>query len=310
MATGFGHASCIGFADESTFGTGVTPTHFFEMLDESMAMDDRHVQKPTARGVSHARKCDSKAMASGDVSFQVAYTGLQKLFKHALGSSSVTGSGPYTHVISLSNALPTSFSLETNRNSAAIGTSYFYHGCQIQKMVLSQQPEDFLQVTFSIAAQDEIAASATSISLPTFTGVEWQHCTVSINAESGYKVRSFEIELDNALATDRHQLGNPLIPGFGRSDKRTVKWKCQAEFDSGVIKALHAARTMVPFLVQYTDGTNSFEVLIPNAVIEKADGLVAGSGPLMLDLEGMGYLSSAQNDEIQITIINATAGPD
>lgn len=311
MALGFGYDSWIGFGDESTYGTGVSPTIFSEIMDESLSNSDNYIAKPSLRGVSHARKVQSKILASGSVKFQVGYTGLEKLFKHALGSSSVSGSSTYTHAISLADALPTGITLHVNRNASNIGTAYRYVGCQVGKLTLSQSVEDFLMASFDFTGRDEETISVASPTFPTFTGCQWSELAVSINSVTTHKVRSYELTLDNSLATDRHQLGSALVPGFGRSAQRKVTFKCQAEFDAQTVKNLHINKTKTPVVLTYTgSGVNVTTITVPALYVTKADTFANSPGVLMVDVEGEAYIDSAQNDELTISQVNTTAGPD
>ena len=84
----------IGFGDESTYGTGVTPTRWIEFLDQSMVQNPKYVQGQGLRVGKivprTARRALSMVDVSGDISWEWATLGMGKLFRYMLGTSTST----------------------------------------------------------------------------------------------------------------------------------------------------------------------------------------------------------------------------
>ena len=120
MPSAFGINTVLGFAEEVTYGTGVSPTKFVDqVLEESFMLDRPFTSKPNLRSVSQMVRVQGKTTAKGGFKAQMGFNGLERIMKHALGSNVTTGAGPYTHTASLSDALPVGLTFYVSRDIAA-----------------------------------------------------------------------------------------------------------------------------------------------------------------------------------------------
>src|SRR5262245_57998791 len=123
MPTGFGTNAWLGWGQESTYGTGVVPAKWIEIMEESIEGKQSYISKPTLRSASLTQRVKSKKSVEGSFKFNFGFEGAEQLLKHALGSVGTVGAGPYVHTFSLANVLPTGLTFEVNRDQAAIGGS-------------------------------------------------------------------------------------------------------------------------------------------------------------------------------------------
>lgn len=311
MALAFGYDSWVGFSTESTWGTRVAPAKFIRITEESMKLDQSRIAKPSLGSASQNRSVKSKRSVSGSITTQVGYNGVETLLKHAFGSVSTAvleASVSWTHTFSLTNALPVGLTLHVNRDAADLGTAYEYEGCQVDKLTLKQDVEDFLMATFDFQGEDEATQAVATPSYPTFIGADWELAAVTINANT-MKPKSIEFTLENNLATDRFQLGSRLRRGLQRGSQRKLSGKIELELDSTTEYALFNSLTNVnPLNIQWlgpTLGANNYKLQIQmqNASIT-VERNVSDPGPIIATINFEAFsLTDAGNDEAPILVL-------
>lgn len=316
MALAFGYDSWVGFATESTWGTRVAPSKFIRILEESMKLDQSRIAKPSLGSASQNRSVRSKRSVSGSISTQVGYNGIETLLKHTFGSVNTVlleASTSWTHTFSLTNALPTGLTLHVNRDAADLGTAYEYEGCQVEKLTLKQDVEDFLIATFDFQGEDEATQAVATPTFPTFAGADWELMSAQINATT-LKPRSVEITLENNLATDRFQLGSRLRRGLGRGSQRKLSGKIEVELDSTTEYAQFNLLTNAnPLNIQWqgpTLGANNYLLQMQMAnVAFTVERNVSDPGPIIATINWEAYgLTDAGNNEASIlTLVNAVS---
>jgi hypothetical protein len=309
MAQGFGYESWIGVGVESTYGTAVARSKFFELASESIKFKTGRTPKPSLRGLSADRVVPVKEGVDGSFEIQFPYSGAEVLLKHAMGAVNTSGSSPYTHEFTLADSLPVGLSVEVNRAAALIGgsSSFLYEGCQIAKWSLKQSAEEFLMFSADIVGEDSSNVAASSPTFATWDGAHWGEVNnISLNSTTHIsRIESFELNVDNALATDRYRLGSRLRKGLGRSGPREVTGSITAEFDALTLTDLYRNETAFPIEIAYLgSGGAGMTITLPNCRLEGDDPGVESSGPIKLTLNFRAYQSAAANDELAIELIN------
>jgi hypothetical protein len=306
MALGFGYGSWVGFGVESTWGTAVTRTKFYEFDSESMQFDMGYIDKPSVRGVSAFRVVKKKKDVSGAIDFAVPYSNMELLFKHALGTNNTTGAGPYTHAITLAQALPVGLSLEVNRDAANVGagSSWLYEGCQIDAMTLSHEPEGFLMASCEFVGEDSSNVTVSTPTFGTFDGISWDELAVTVDG-SPVQIASYELKLNNNLAKDRFRLGSRTRKGFGRAGQREVTGTIKLEYDAKAASDYFRVNSESPVAVvfTYTSGSKTLTITIL-AYFTGKDPNVDSAGPIPLELN---FKSRAltEGSELAITFVNS-----
>lgn len=311
MSTAFGQNCWIGTAEESTFGTYVAPTKFNEIMNESLNGEHSYISKPTLRSVSQAARVKSRKNVSGAIDLQMTYSGAERFVKHAMGALNTTGAGPYNHACTLTQNLPTGLSLHVNRDAANLGagTAWKYEGCQIQKLTLANQVEDFMTASVEFLGRSWANLNVATPTFPTFDGITWDDlATFELNSIP-VQARSWEISIENNLAADRYILGSLLRKGLGRSAPRKITGKFEVELDDLSLYTYFLNLTAAPLSIVYTSGTKSLIFGLPNIILNGTDPSVEGPGPLIFSAGFEAWMSAAEHDELTITIINATAAP-
>lgn len=316
MSIAFGNKAFIGFAEESTFGTYVAATKFLEIMEESFSGDRPFIAKPSLRNVSNIQKVYGKVSVKGGFKAQLGFAGFERIFKHALGSSGTTGSGPYTHTATLANDLPTGLSFYVDRDSTGNGgDGVRYFGCNIDKLTIRQAIEEMAEIEVSVVGQNWTnGASPETPTFPTFDQADWYNfTTISFDGQT-VPCKEAEFTLENDLATDRYKLGSFNVLGFGRKGPRKLSGKFSFERDSSVATTLiddYIAQS-TPFTITYT-WSNQLAGAALRSITVNAKGLmtkveenVKDAGPVMMNVEWDGYATSS-NNELTIVTINGSS---
>ena len=108
----------IGYATESTYKTGVTPTRWLEFNEESINWDKSIKQgeglRVGARVARSARRVVTSAAGGGDFSSYAQTKGQGLLWSYAMGSgtSTLVGGTTYQQLFTLGTDDPASFTLQ------------------------------------------------------------------------------------------------------------------------------------------------------------------------------------------------------
>lgn len=316
MSVAFGNKAFIGFAEESTYGTYVAATKFLEIMEESFVGDRPFISKPSLRNASHMQKVLGKISVKGGFKSQMGFAGFERIFKHALGGSATTGSGPYTHTATLSDNLPTGLSFYIDRDSTNNGgDGARYYGCNIDKLTIRQAIEEVAEIEVSVVGSNWVMSTAETPTFPTLVQADWMNCTsISFNGAT-LDVKDFEFTLENELATDRYKLASNSIVGLGRKGPRKLSGKFSMERDSvnaHLIVGDHYLQTGTAFTITYT-WTNGLAAgalrsitVNANGIISKVEENAKDAGPIMLNVEWDGYATTS-NNELTIVTINGSS---
>ena len=311
MSQGFGYAAWVGFGVESTYGTAVSRTKFFEFDSESLDFKMGYTPKNSVRSsdLMATRAVKTKKEVSGAIDFAVSYSNMEVLFKHALGTNNTTGAGPYTHALTLASALPTGLSIEVNRDAANVGagSSWLYEGCQIDSLTLSHEPESWLMASFEFVGEDSSNTTVSTPTIATFDGISWDELVVTLNGVT-IDVMSYELKLSNNLAKDRFKLGSRVRKGLGRSGPREVTGTLKMEYDAKTTSdffRVNSETTPGILLFTYTSGAKSLAISVPYPLFTGKDPAVDNAGPIPIELSFRGYGSISDNTAMSMTFVNS-----
>lgn len=213
MALASGLAAQFGCAEESTYGTGVTPTRFLEFNSEKMQVE---VQTPESMGLrvtQRALRTDRFTRyisgGSGTVEFDVMNKGFGLIFKHCLGSNNITtvGTLPRLHTCNLAdhgalNGLTVQIGKPDNTGTVR---PWNFLGSKVTEWELTQELDDFLKLALTLDARslDKASPALASASYATSASpYDSTQCVIQI-AGSTVPVRKFSLKQNNAVKTDR-----------------------------------------------------------------------------------------------------------
>lgn len=322
MSQGYGYNAYAGIGEESTYGTPVAATKFFEIESESIkGKPQPRVPARVLGSLSLRRTTRAKTEVGGTMLLPMQWNGVDKLLKHAFGASSVSTSGanPYTHTYSLKAALETGLTLVVNRDAANIGAGsmFQYDGCHIGKLKLSQKESEPLMLEVTFVGRNPNVVNIQAATFPTWDPIEYGTVTIANmdddGTPTGMKVISFDLEIDNKLEP-KFYLTSPASNGVHRIDRRGVTFNAEIEFESLAIWNAYKLQTEHDYRFKWmkdsaVDTVNTLNITMPKAFIEEVEPETGGPGPYRMPLKGVAEFNAADNDELSLILKNTTAGP-
>ena len=301
MAIGAGIGASLGIKTEATFNTAVTVDRFYEFNSESTKYVKNTVvgQGLRAGGLvpRSQRRVVTTFAASGDFEIDLPSKGLGLLLAHSMGSfpTPSTTAGVYTYVFTLGDPYTKSFTTEVGvPEYDGQMTSKKLTGCKIASFDLSVGAGDIAKGKFTIDAAG-LTQTEASVATPSFSAAtnlfHFAQGAITDNVSTTYaNIKDFDISVDNALKTDRYNLGSvgakqePIINGF-----RNITGKITAEFTDTVLLAKFLADTTAGLKLTFTGAAigsgSEFETLEIKLPAVKFDGdTPAVSGPGVIDV--------------------------
>lgn len=305
-----GRGSAIGLGVEGTWGTFQAPSGSAWLRPISMDIARVRSKQPRAvltqgsAGVPMNRALYVESdIVGGSFTVEAEYHSLPLLLEWAMGGSTTSGAGPYSHVQKLAAEMPFGMSLDQMRGYG--GTSDKFEGCVATQWSLSVSAAS-APMTFSATVLGQTGTERGSASTPTFSTVDapvlyHQAGTFSFNSVS-YTLIDMTVSVDNALGP-RIQLGslNTLQP------KRTGYMSVTTTVTLEVKDALRTAYlsdTASDYSITFT-GAGDYSMVIEghNCIITACSDPVSSAGILRQTIT-FTSLSDGTDDGLEITVIN------
>jgi len=263
MAYRSGLAAQFGIGEETTVGTGVTPTVFLDLLDESMQAE---YQRLESAGIRTGRSViDSEAwnggpiVVSGSIGLELKNRGQTKMWKHILGAPTTTGSGPYTHTYTPKDLSALGLTVQVGRPDVS-GTvrPFTYAGVKVASAALACSAGEIATLGLDLVGMSETTGtSLASASLPAdLKPFKFNHGSVTV-AGSAVSVKAAEINIDNGLNTDRLFLGSQTYAPALQSAMRTIGGSLTVEFESLTEYGRYTAGNEFAIVLEFDNGTDS-----------------------------------------------------
>src|SRR5882757_7032538 len=165
MAIPSGLAAQFMLAEESTYGTAVTPNRTYEFRDESLKLDAARIESSALRSGARVQRSDrwvaGKKSVGGDATFELANKSMGLLFKHALGGVATTqpdnigNPTVYDHTFTPGD-FPTSLTAQVGRPDVS-GTvrAFTYSGCRVTDWELACAVNEIATLKTTYLGQNE-----------------------------------------------------------------------------------------------------------------------------------------------------------
>lgn len=304
----------LGVVDESTYGTPVTVTRFFEYNKESIKLEQGRVESAGLRSGMRTLRSDRfepyRIGAAGDIELDVPTKGFGYWLKHMLGaiSTSAVVDSNYTHTAVEGSLLGDFFTLQLNRPFHPSGTNqpFTYEGCKVSKWELGCDVDGVLVATLSIDAEDENTSTGlAAASYPSdYRIFSFNGAALTIGGSS-IDITNFKVSCDNALKTDRRYMRASSLKREPVEDgMRTYEWSCTTDFtdltqynrfrDAARVNNLAAIVATFDGPIAHGGATlPRVTVTIPAARFDAADLNIDGPEALMQDLSGVALFDAA-----------------
>ena len=298
----------LGFANESTYGTGVVVTRFFEYESESIEETEGRTEGDPLRLGSHHIRSDRFTPyfsgASGSVEMAVMSKGMGFFLKHMLGQVATTGPAEttvYTHTGSEAELLGDSFTMQVNRPFHPLGTNqaFTYRGGKITEWTLSNSVDEnlMLELALDFMQVDTNVAMATASYPTAMDNLTWAGGVVNIGG-SNYDVTEFSLQCNNGLDVDRRQIRANTDKKEPTQSRAEYTFSLNADFESMTQRTRAHTTTRAGALAAITATWNGptllgstiypqFAVSIPAGRFDAWKGATEGTDAIQQELSGV-----------------------
>lgn len=320
MARYYGFNGIVGAGVESTFGTAVARSNWFQVMDFTPTETVTNYQPMTLRRKGGFRTTSPVGVKqeytlSWNGEFTDDYLGL--ILEAAMGAAvATTGSGPYTHTYAPGDTGQPAKFLTIEGGLGSSGDSVLYRGVCVNSLTLNITPNDVVKYSVDCIAQRadsaNTAGSPTYASAYTFvngatdiTSITWNSVTLS-NDELG----SVSVTLNNNLQTS-FGVGDIYtnIP-FYSGDGKDIEVSIDVQYGSVIANALrtaNAAQTQSDLVITLTIGSNTVTITVRNAYVDSS------CIPPLADADDMRYtavfrgVSDSTDPAFEIVVVNGSS---
>ena len=324
-----GVGAYLGFAEETTYGTAVTPaTAWLGRGLRSCTLGQRRVRQvvgtigTTLSGQVHHnahRSIETEINVDGVIEWVPHYAGYGTgiLLKHALGKVTSTGCDPYDHEYTQDYDAVTGLTIQLDRGQhGTLNHVEAFEGCRIEVLEIIAQARQPLVMRAGFIG--ETSGGLTTISgTPNFDSedeeIQSDHGgTLSWNSDT-HRFVNWTIRFERNLRR-RPYVGSkltdcPAPDGLARvTFEGTVEWVANDLYED------FRAQTQADGQLVFTGGgdspgDNSMTIDLHNLIFDKCDFPVDGPGIRTFQVSGMAFAgTSAAETGLEITMSNNNSG--
>lgn len=304
-----GSRSQIIYDCETTFKSTPSPVdaHVLPFVSESLRMTRNLIDSQSIRANRNQRQpVIGNREVAGDITVELdPYMG--RMFYHALGTVTTSGSDPYSHTFTISD-LPAGLVFE-KKFDMDTDTYFIYNGCKINSMRVVVRPENFIETTFNIMGAAQTITTTSIDASPTdyaagayggaFTGFE---ATIEENGVALGVVTEIEFTIENNLD------GNVfVIDGTGErysmpEGLTKVSGTLRALFDSTDLYNRALNNTETNIVVRLTQGSGAgtqdnekVEFYMREVLLAPQAPAIAGPAGITVELPFVAYYQDGQS---------------
>jgi hypothetical protein len=314
------HDQFVGVADESTYGTAVAPTDFYEILSEGINGSYERIESEAIRGpiLRADRFAPNPKGAAGDFEVEVLDKGFDFWLTHMLGAVTTTGDGTTTPIVA--TAVPgdtygKSFTLQVGRYASGLNAlvPFTYSGgkvteweisCEVDGIVKAKVTCDFCKEDINNASGTQplaVAAYPSGSQLLTFIGG-----TATIGG-TAFPITATTLTGNNGLKVDRYAMRGATSTTKREPKEEAVKeltFSLSAEFEnethSLMVAGAIAADTLAAIVLHFDSPQGgALDITIPAARFDEGNVNAAGEIP-MQELTGKILAPTDGTDAISV----------
>lgn len=326
-----GSLTQFGIGKETTYGTAVVPTKFFEIISEDFKGSYPRIQAE-ALSAALVDRSDRFAVntkgASGTVNLEPLTKGFNAWLRYMTGNVTTTGPAEttaYTHAADIQSLAGDMLTVQVGRaqNDGTV-VPWTYEGGKVTSFEFSNSVDQTLRASISMDFEQETGgagAGAYALATPSLpAGAEilnWQGGTITVGG-SVIDISEISVKCDNALKTDRYYINK----GVGvlkrepvQDGKRQIEWSFRTPYNNATFWQKVSAATVTGAVATISAkwegptllGTTIYPKLqldIPVAVFNEGGPSVGGPGLLEQTFTGKG-LYDGTNSALTITYVSA-----
>ena len=268
MSIRSGLAAQLGAASETTWGTAVTPDHFYEFISEDINLKVERLESKGLRSNNRVLRTDRWAATQqrieGKVDIEVPTKGMSLWLRQALGSTTVTTPSGATlarlHRSVLGDPYGTGLTVQVGRpDTSGTVQPFTYAGVKVDQLSLSNSVGDFLKAEMTLVGKSEVTNTSLATATYPITGsasafqyLNWTQGAITIGGSPVGVVTDFSVDVNSNIKSDRYFLGaatmnEPIIAAMTEiSGSVTVEFDGLTNYNrfvNGTVAALTATWT-------------------------------------------------------------------
>lgn len=320
-----GSSAQFGIGKETTYGTAVVQTKFYEIISEDFKGSYPRLQ---AEGLSASfvDRSDRFAVvpskgAAGGVELEVLTKGFNAWLRYMMGdvtTSVVAETAAYTHTAIISSLFGDMITCQVGRpDSADVVQPWTYEGGKVTGFELSNQVDQTLRCKIDMDFEKESNPDsptgayvlATNVPVAGAEVLNWAGGTITIGGVVT-DVSDFSVKVDNGLKVDTTYINKAALGKRQptQNEKRKIEWEFKTPYVDNVFwekvssaqragaSAVLSARWEGPTLI--TGATTiypSLEIQIPVGVFDEGGPVVAGPSALEQSFKGRGLYNGTDS---------------
>jgi len=210
-------ARYIGIAEETTYGTAVSPVEFVDILRERVRPERGLIHELTAARRAGTVTVPGGFHSAGDIELLIDAQSITKFLKWLLGSVTTTADDPaapvaYKHEFTPADSLP-SFTLEIGPEVA--GNARQIPGCASRSLRIEAVAREIVRGTLGVLGQSENIVTESS---PTYVNINpfvFHRAVLLVDgAEQAGIIEAVRLTIENDIPDDAYVLGSMFLPGI------------------------------------------------------------------------------------------------
>lgn len=322
MPTGSGISAQLGIAAESTYGTAVVVSRFFEFNQETLNFDQTRIQ---SQGLRSGLRIDrssrwalGKKKVEGDVTMELANKNFGLWFSHMFGTivSAQPSVGPdptvWEHTATPGDLTAKMLTVQVGRpDIGGVVRPFTYPGCKVKDWEIGCKVDEIAELKVGLIGQDETTATAlATAAYPTGDSLFVFTQGILKIAGVAYDVMEANLKGDNKLKDDRYFLGAATRKNPLEADMREYKGDLNSEFVDLAAYTRFVAGTEAALTLFFTGATisNTYKYALEITANVRFDGdtpNVGGPGIVGQKLP-FKCLNSGAGDSSAITAVYRT----
>lgn len=303
----------LGLGEEVTYGTGVAPTVFFEVLSETVQVEKNFETVPVIRAFSAPEIVELSSMVRGNLELLANFNGISMLYKHLLGSQGDSGSSdPYTHTFPATGGIPDtdriglSLTGELRRDGAL---NWRYNGLKLVSLAQAFGIEQSSRITVGLIGKGEdTGQSPATPTYPTLEPMRPAFVNVKFDGTT-LKARSAQVTIENPCDEPRLLGGTGLSDEPDRAGLLKVTGQTEVNFSALTQYAKFASGVSVDIEIDIVDPTSGHSLAYKMAKcrLTQATPHAPGRDRMVATYQWESYFNSDDTENIQVVLVNADA---
>lgn len=301
----------VGLGAETTYGTAVTPTRFFEALSESINLEQQFSPITTIRAYSPVEVPLLSKIVRGDMELLANYHGVGLLFKYLVGSVTTTTGSVNTHTFPATTGIPSTdrigLGLTIEKHDGAL--VWTFAGCKISSFKQQFSTDQASRMTVSFIGKTATTASSyTTASYSTLAPIKPAQISVLFDGTT-LSATSANVAIENPV-DEPYGLGSTsIVAEPDRNDVLKVSTSVDIYFTDFVQynKFMNASDVAAKLYCKET--TYSLTYNLNKCRITSAKPQLAGRDRLKATFELESFFDATATENVQVVLVNADSTP-